>query len=551
MYRRVIPLLLAMIAAAPLPAQAQSQTMPEPIDPGIATRAVHEPTEAPAPRPKTEIETPPDRSAAPLPTRILAGAIRVDGGEDLPPAEIMTAISSYIGHRLSQDDLQDLLTAVSGVARAHGYLFAHSSIPPQTLTAGVLHIALDEGQVDEIRQTGTVRSAVAEVLSPLQGHAPTRAEVERRLMLAADLPGVTIGKVRYAMEGGKGVLIVPVGFDRVSGSAALDNRGLEALGPERTRLTVNVNDLLSNNDQVTFQGLATPLQPHELVALYGRYAIQPTASGTEFAVYGSYGETHSGGPWHSYHPRGESDSIGISVAQPLLRGAKNSLWLMLQGDRIGVDEWWNGTLVRRDRVTTVSASINGYAPLAGGRLRAGGAVTQGVLALGATRRDYPLATRFDGGSDFTMVSAWANWEGDLSGPISARLATTSQLTTDPLPAVEQLTIGGPYFGRGYNWSERTGDEGVLGSAELRARLINRNHGFVRWAQLYTFADAGYVSNLKTDFGTGDLYSAGAGARLTFTQHLSLELEAAFPIDADRYDSGDKSPRLSFSLTSTF
>lgn len=551
MYHRLSRLLLALSAASPSIAFAQSQNAPQRIDPGIATKTVAEPAPEPAPPQRTEVEPPPAASAPVARGDIVAGAIRVDGGDDLPAAEVMAAISSYIGHRLSSDDVQDLLTAVSGVARAHGYLFAHSTIPPQTLTAGVLHVALDEGHVDEIRLTGDVRPAIAATLKPLEGHAPKRDEVERRLMIAGDLPGVTIGKVSYAIEDGKGVLIVPVAHARIDGSAALDNRGLDALGPERARLTVDLNGLFDDHDQVTFQGLATPVQPHELVALYGRYAIQPTASGTQFAVYGSYGETHSGGLWRDYDPRGNSDSIGISVTQPLLRGAKTSLWLTAQGDRIVVDEWWNGALVRRDRVTTIGSSINGYTPLAGGRLRAGGGITQGVIALGATRRNNPLASRYDAGSDFTMVSAWANWQGDLAGPLSAQLATTSQVSSAPLPAVEQLTIGGPYFGRGYNWSERTGDEGVLGSAELRARVLSRNNGLLRWAQLYTFGDAGYVRNLETDFGTGDLYSAGAGARLNFAQHLNLELEAAFPINVDRYDSGDKSPRLSFSLTGNF
>lgn len=551
MCRRSFRLLLAIGVAGPSIAHAQSQNAPQRIDPGIATREVKEPVTAPPPSPVATIEIPPEASPGVLPARIMAGAIRVEGGDDLPADQMMAAISPYIGHRLSADDVQDLLTAVSGIARAHGYLFAHSAIPPQTMAAGVLRVALDEGHVDEVRLTGDARSAVADVLRPLEGHAPKRDEVERRLMLASDLPGVTIGTVRYAIQSGKGVLIVPVSYDRINGSATLDNRGLEALGPERARLSVNLAGLLSHSDEVTFQGLATPIEPHELLALYGRYAIQPTSAGTEFAVYGTYGETHSGGRWRAHDPRGESESIGLSVAQPLLRSAKASLWLMAEADRIGVDEWWDGALVRRDRVTTISASINGYAPLAGGRLRAGGGIAQGILALGATRRDNPLASRYDAGSRFTMLSAWANWQGDLTGPFSARLATASQISSDPLPAVEQMTIGGPYFGRGYNWSERTGDQGVLGSAEVRAQLLDRRTGFLRWAQLYTFADAGYVTNLETEFGTGDLYSAGAGARFNLAPHLNFELETAFPLKAVRYDSGNKSPRVSLSVTSNF
>lgn len=542
----------AVCLATASTAHAQSQNTPLRIDPGIATRAVKDPARAAPVRAPTAIETPPPAAPAPgSPRRIMAGAIRVEGGDDLPADQMMAAIAPFIGHQLSPNDIEGLLTAVSGIAREQGYLFARSTIPAQTMTAGVLRVTLDEGHLDIIRLNGFKSDAVAATLRPLIGHAPKRAEVERRLTLAGDLPGITIGKVRYATEAGKGVLIVPVTHQRIEVSAAIDNRGLDALGPERARLTADVDGVFSDRDQVTIQGLATPIQPRELLALYGRYAIQATDSGTQLAAYATFGETHSGGLWRDYDPRGESESIGVSIMQPLIRTTRTSLWVTAEGDRISVDEWWNHALVRRDRITTVGGSLNGYTPLAGGRLRAGAGITQGVMALGATPRDNPLASRYDAGSDFTTVRGWADWQGGLAGPFSARLAMTSQLTTNPLPAVEQLTIGGPYYGRGYNFSERTGDRGVLGSAELRAGLLNRNTGLLRWAQLYTFADAGDVRNLETNFGTGDLYSAGAGARLYFAERLNLEVEAAFPINADRYDGGDKSPRMSFSVTRNF
>lgn len=543
--------LVLLAAASSSAAAGQTQTQRPPIDPGLAVKSVTETRLEPHASVSTVVEPPTPTSRVDVVRDIVANRIMVDGGDDLPAADMAAATSSYTGHRLSAGDVQDLLTAVSGVARAHGYLFAHSSIKPQTMTDGVLRIELDEGRIDQIRLTGDARASVAKVLAPLSGHAPKAREVEARLLLAGDLPGISIGKVSYAIERGLGVLIVPVTYARIDGSATFDNRGLQSLGPERARINVNVNDLLREDDQVTFQGLATPLQPKELIALYGRYAIQPTAAGTEFAIYGSYGETHSGGEWRSYQPQGTSDSYGFSIGQPLFRSRATSLWLTIQADRIAVDEWWDGALVRRDRVTTLGVSISGFRPLAGGRLKAGAGVTQGILALGATARDNPLASRYDAGSDFTTINAWANWQAGLFGPIDAKLATTSQISTAPLPAVEQVTIGGQYFGRGYNWSERTGDEGVLGSAELRALVMSDGKGVLRWTQLYTFGDAGYVRNMRTDFGTGELYSAGAGARLGLAQALNLEFEAAFPISADRYDSKDRSPRLSFSLSGAF
>src|SRR3546814_7565556 len=78
-----------------------------------------------------------------------------------------------------------------------------------------------------------------------------------------------------------------------------------------------------------------------------------------------------------------------------------------------------------------------------------------------------------------------------------------------------------------------------------------NSGFIRWAQLYAFADAGEVDNLENSYGTGSLYSAGAGARLDFANRLSLGIEAAFPIDEVRYETGNMNPRISFSLGALF
>jgi len=545
------PLFLTCLACSST-ALAQTQTSPARLDPALVTRTATptEPPRATPPVPAIDTTVAVARPSAQA-SGMQVGAIKVDGGEDLPSDQMVAAIAPFIGHRLSAADAQDLLTVVSGVARNHGYLFARSSIPAQTLAASVLHIRLDEGRVDEVRLSGSANAGVRHVLDALTGHAPKRDEVERQLLLAADLPGVSIGKVSYAIEGGRGILQVPVSQQRLTGEAGIDNRGLEALGPVRARVSVVANGLLGDSDMVTLQALGTPLQPRELAAFYGRYAIQPTASGTEFGLSGSYGRTRSGGRSRAFDAKGESSNIAVTVSHPLERSKETSVWVTALGDRTAVNDYFNGSLNTRDRITTVGLSIGGYTAALGGRLRASAGVTQGLLALGATRRDDYYASRYDAGSDFTTLGLSASWTGRITGPFSARLATAAQFSSNPLPAVQQITIGGPYYGRGYDFSERTGDEGVVSAAELRARVVDRNAGLVRSAEVYSFADAGRVMNLKTTFGTGHLYSTGLGARFGFAGRLSLELEAAFPINEIRYDSGDKSPRLSFSLGTRF
>lgn len=542
---------IIMVACA-TPALADVQVPLDRSDPGLATRQAtsHDEPSAPPAAPSSFAPAPAnDISASSAPVAI--SAITVLGGDDLPADAIKAATSPFFGHRLSNDDLHDLLSTISGVARARGYLFARSSIPAQTIGGGVLRIELDEGHIDDVRLEGTDDKAVRAILATLRGHAPKREEVERQVMLADDLPGVSIGQIRFVREGDKGILIVPVTRRRVAGDVWVDNWGDHELGPVRAQLAVDFNGLLGDRDKLSVSGLVTPLQARELQVIWGRYAYQINEAGTELAVFGSYGRTRSGGFLRDVEANGKSTGAGASVTQPLLRGRKVSLWLNAELDYFAIDQWASDSLIRRERVTTANLSVNGYLPLAGGRLRAGVGITQGLDIFGATVAGDPLASRPDARGRFTMAGAWASWSGRLAGPFSAKLAVSGQVASRPLLAINQISIGGPVFGRAFDFSERSGDEGILSSAEFQATLWDRSQGLLRWGQIYTFADAGSVSNIRNHFGTGQLYSAGVGARVTLGKSVKLGLEAAFPLNADRFETGDKTPRISASLTSSF
>jgi hemolysin activation/secretion protein len=542
--------IIAIVSCA-TPALAVVQVPLDRTDPGLAIRRAAGDPEPPAPAPRKAVSAPESADGIVMTSVVAISAIKVLGGDDLSADTMRAATESFIGHRLSSDDLHDLLSTVSGVARAKGYLFARSMIPAQAIGSGVLRVELDEGHIDDIRFEGADDKAVRAVLGTLRGHAPKREEVERQVLLAQDLPGVSIGQLRFVRENGKGILIVPITRNRVSGHAWADNWGDHQLGPVRAQLAVDLNGLVGDRDELSMSGLVTPLQPRELQAVWGRYAYQVNNSGTEIAVFGSYGHTRSGGVLRAFHADGKSAAAGASVVQPILRGRKISLWLNGELDYFAIDQWTAGSLVRRDRVTTANVSLNGYVPLAGGRLRTGVGVTRGLALFGATASGDPLASRPDAGGEFTMASAWANWTGRLAGPFSMKLAVSGQVASRPLLAINQIAIGGPVFGRAFDFSERSGDDGILGSAELQAKLWDRPRGLLRWGEIYTFADGGSVSNLRNDYGTGQLYSAGVGTRMIVAKNVNLSLEAAFPLNNDRFETGDKSARISASIASSF
>jgi len=177
----------------------------------------------------------------------------------------------------------------------------------------------------------------------------------------------------------------------------------------------------------------------------------------------------------------------------------------------------------------------------GGRLWAGAGVVQGLGLAGTIVAGDPLASRFDGSARFTKAFCWANCTGGLGGGVSLRLASNGQLASRPLLSAQEIGLGGAYFGRGYDFNERFGDNGIVGLAELRRRFDEPVKG-VSWLQLYGFIDGGYVADLGGSFGEGALGSAGAGLRAMIGQ-TEIGIETAFPLGAVRYESGDRSPRI--------
>ena len=102
---------------------------------------------------------------------------------------------------------------------AAGFGLATAWIPQQNLVAGILTVHIDEGRIDAIEVEGSDRAAVERRLAPLATGRPLRtAALERRLLLAGDLTGVSLGRARIVRRNGRNILVVAGSVDRVRGA---------------------------------------------------------------------------------------------------------------------------------------------------------------------------------------------------------------------------------------------------------------------------------------------------------------------------------------------
>lgn len=486
----------------------------------------------------------------PSPARI-ANAIVIDGNTEVANAAFATTLVPYLGRDLSREDLTALAGAVATVARQAGYPFASATIGAQTMTDGVLHVALDEGRIAAVRVIGAVSPVADRLLTAalVTGRPVRRGALERAILLVGDIPGLSVTASSYTRQDGFGILLVTVVEDRASAYVQVDNRGSAEVGPLRATMLASLRGIAGSGDELGLIVAATPVEPSEFAFLRARYAAPVDASGGLLTVSGSYGRAKPGATLKPLDVVGNSFDLSAGYTRPVLRSRTRSLWTNIEFRALKSDQTLLDRMVRDDRLTTLTGSLNGTTTAGPGVLRGEVSMVGGLPLAGVTHQGDARTSRADGDARFVAWGYALDWTTPLAGPLSMMLASSGQLASRPLLATMEIGAGGPAFGRGYDYAERTGDQGILGSAELRASL-GRVSTLVERAQLYGFVDGGYVDNLRGGIGGGSLLSTGTGARLGHGLFDAM-VEIAFPLNEDRFDTGTKRPRVSFRLSRGF
>ena len=480
-------------------------------------------------------------------SEVRVDAIVVVGLAKLTPAVIDDATAPFTGRALSADDLKALANAVAARARALGYPLATSRIPPQSVSDGVLRLEVDEGRIDEVRLQGAQQHSVIAQLDQIGGGDSVRRDrLERDLLLAGDLPGVELGDARLRHEHGRSVLLVDATSDPVDATFTMANDGVPSRGPWRATAQVDFNQLLGP-DRLTLFALTVPDAPSELSVGYGRYARRVSASGLDLGIEGSLSRARPSGLLQIVDTRGNAWRAAIDASYPLVRGRKTSLWGTISGEVEDSRQRQLDFLVRHDRLAVVRVGLNGFTQIVGGRVRASVTLNQGVDAGHATERGDPRASRELALPEFTKINLAASGTWRLAGPVSVAAAIETQAASGTLLIGEQFGLGGSRLLRGYDFSERTGDDGTAASIEARVKLTDKPAR----VSLYAFTDAGRVQDKREAGGqAATLFSGGAGIR---AKAFGFELDSflAFPLNGPRYESGSRRARLQFLISREF
>jgi hemolysin activation/secretion protein len=180
-------------------------------------------------------------------------------------------------------------------------------------------------------------------------------------------------------------------------------------------------------------------------------------------------------------------------------------------------------------------------------------LSKGFDIFDSTKTESENLTRSVGHSDFTKLSGQVLRLQQLAPSWMLLGAFSWQYSFEKLLASEEFGVGGAQFGRAYDSSEITGDQGMAFKLELQ-KAFQPKKKYLRDVQAYTFFDYGAVWNripISTGSTVQDLNSLGLGIRFNVTDRISGYLEWDKPLNQEVSAEGNKDGRFFFSLSARF
>jgi hemolysin activation/secretion protein len=476
--------------------------------------------------------------------------IQIEGAVTLPAASFRPLFEPLIGKQVSVSDILDVADAIEDAYRKAGYVLTHAFVPPQRVRTGVFTITVVEGFVSAVTIEGgdpAIQELIRQYLQPVVGVRPLRlALMERALLLANDLPGVTAAGVLRPSpdQPGASDLVITLVEAPYSGGAAVDDRGSNFSGVWTLGADAEANSLLLAGDQFALSVAAAPDITERSFGQF-RYRAPIGTNGMAASLIATVTHGQPASSLSQFNLLTDSFAVGPRLSYPIFRSRAESLVLdggftvqdatvTSLGAPFSHDQW---------RVADLSASYV-RSEFFGGAQTASLDLAQGLPIFGATPNGSPNLSHQGAATDFTKLVGTLRHTRDLFGPFSLALVAQGQAAFAPLVVGEQITFGGNQIGRGYDPGAVSADQGAGGSIELRYSAHAPEY-FFDLIQPYAFFDAGKVWNFQSSAGsTQRVASTGVGVRLFLPHAINADFEIARTLRAvPGSDNGKKATKL--------
>ncbi len=482
---------------------------------------------------------PADPSKTSAAARLRIKAFAFEGNTAFSKAELAKLVEPFINRDATADDIEQARRTIAVHYVNNGYINSGAIVPDQNPTNGVVTLRIVEGRLSKVTLAGNTwlwdgylegrlrrwTSAPLDLNRLQEGLKILRQNPNIRQVNAELKPGTAPGESQLDVK-------VETGQPFRLG-LQLDNQRPPSVGSGQLSLLAADLSLTGNSDPLEVRyGLATSsvegLQSSGVNNVESSYSLPITRFDTSLRIHGSrLNSSLVEEPFPVLDIVSETTSYGVAMRQPLFQTANTEAAIS-----VGFEHRINQTRLLGQPFNISPGAVDGEMSVSVLRISQEW-VQRGqdsILALRSTFNvGLDVLDATDNGVPGDPSSRFFSWIGQ--GQYIRRLFRTQnqlvlrlagQWTQDPLPAVEQLSVGGMESVRGYLENQLVRDRGIVASAEVRVPLIFNKAG-AGILEVAPFVDFGGAWNVRNSPDPTTIYSSGLGLRYSPNRHVSAQL----------------------------
>jgi len=524
---------LALLALTPVPTVLAQPPTPGAVEETLRPRSLAPEKDMSMP----ELQPPaPPRPAPPADERrIQIDRFAIIGNTIFSEEELRGLIADREGAEMTLTDIYGLADRLTDFYQTHGYSLTTVTVPAQRMLDGVLRLEVVEGRIGKLvfegnqRYGDTFLTRQLDLLEP--GTILRFADLESEVLLLNDLPGLIARSVLLpGEEYGSTDINLRLEEKPVSASAVLDNSGRKVIGQWRLGADFTINNPLRFGDVL---GLGYTHSQSSLLR-QGRfsYGFPVLPDGSRINLSYSRAEYEVGEEFAALNIAGISETARLQLSHPFLRSRRNNLSATLGAAHVRGQSDIMSLPLSNDEISFLEAGLNfSHRNASGGFASLSGQVATNFKsnADGNDSKALPPRLELHGDYEYLLGRGW-----------SAFLRGEAVLSNDSLPDSNKYSLGGPASIRGFVSSQIRGDQGAMGSFEIRRGFSLAPVDLL----LRTFVDAGkvyYEIPLADGSDSDTLASTGIGMTASFAGKYILDLQWAKPLDGKEPGDGLDAP----------
>ncbi|MDD2230774.1 MAG: ShlB/FhaC/HecB family hemolysin secretion/activation protein [Candidatus Cloacimonetes bacterium] len=421
------------------------------------------------------------------------------GALHVKPETLQSLVASYAGKSYTLGELEKITSLITKAYREEGYFVARAYIPKQSMSEGILEIAIIEGNYGEFKLTNNSlvnNERVQGMLDDVKGDNIVSANtLERAMLIINDTPGVKVTGADVmpgSKVGSSDFAITTEATNPYSGYILGDNYGSKYTGRYRVNLGLSALSPLGYGDKLSLNGvLSTTTDLKNGKVAYGFPLMdnglrgELSASRTTYSLAQDYTNLDAFGTattleaslsYPLIRTRQESLNLSLSYAHKNMKDEKVSIEAKKDADVATLGATYTKNCILFGLESSTTATIN----LTHGDLGFNDAATLALDKAGAqTNGEY---TKISGSIEKSLLF---NPEYSLTTSLRFQKA----LNHKNLDGSEDFSLGGAYGVRAFPDGEHSAENGYIFGAELFYTLPSYE-GINQKASI--FADTGYA-----------------------------------------------------------